>query len=186
MQKEDCFYFGKVIKTHGIKGEISIRIDADDPSKYKGIEFILMDIHKSLIPFFIQKMSLHSNKANLKLQDVETIEKAMEFTGHELFLPLEMLPKLTGNKFYYHEVPGFKIVDENFGLVGIIDQVLEYPTQALFQVMVDNIEVLIPIQDEVITKVDRRSKTIYIQAPHGLIEMYLNSWTHERWTTFSF
>lgn len=174
MQKEDCFYFGKVIKTHGIKGEISIRIDADDPTKYKGLEFILMDIHKKLIPFFIQKMSLHSNKAYLKLQDVETIEKAMEFAGLDLYLPLEMLPKLSGNKFYYHEVSGYKVIDEDFGLVGTIEQVLEYPTQALFQLMVNDIEVLIPIQDEVITKVDRRSKTIYIQAPQGLIEMYLN------------
>lgn len=175
MLKEDCFYFGKVIKTHGIKGEISIRIDADDPYAYKSIEFMMMEIHKKLIPFFIQKMSLHKDKAYIKLQDVETIEKASEFVGLELFLPLEMLPKLTGNKFYFHEVPGYKVVDEVYGLVGTISQVLEYPTQALFQIMVDNKEVLIPIQDEVITKVDRRSKTIHIQVPEGLIELYLNS-----------
>jgi len=174
MQKEDCFYFGKVIKTHGIKGEISIRIDADEPSAYQGIAFILLEIHKNLIPFFIQKISLHSNKAYIKLQDIDTIAQAAEMAGMEIFLPLDLLPKLSGNKFYFHEIPGFKVMDESYGLLGKIEQVLEYPSQALIQVFVNNKEVLIPIQDEVITRVDRRSKTIYIKAPEGLIELYLN------------
>ena len=174
MQKEDCFYFGKVIKTHGIKGEISIRIDADDPAAYRGVAFILLEIHKNLIPFFIQKISLHSNKAYIKLQDVDTIAQATEMAGMEIFLPLDLLPKLSGNKFYFHEIPGFKIVDESFGLLGKIEQVLEYPSQALIQVFVNSKEVLIPIQEEVITRLDRRSKTMYIKAPEGLIDLYVN------------
>ncbi len=175
MEKDQCFYFGKVIKTHGIKGEISIRIDADEPQEYLGLNFILLEIQRSLIPFFITKIGIHGNKAYVKLQDVDTIERASELAGLDIFLPLEQLPKLKGNKFYFHEVPGFKIVDEKHGLIGSLEQVLEYPGQALFQVLVGKKEVLIPILDEVITKVDRRSKTIYIQAPEGLIDLYLGS-----------
>lgn len=175
MEKDQCFYFGKVIKTHGIKGEISIRIDADEPQEYLGLNFILLEIQRSLIPFFITKIGIHGNKAYVKLQDVDTIERASELAGLDIFLPLEQLPKLKGNKFYFHEVPGFKIVDEKHGIIGSLEQVLEYPGQALFQVLVGKKEVLIPILDEVITKVDRRSKTIYIQAPEGLIDLYLGS-----------
>lgn len=175
MEKDQCFYFGKVVKTHGIKGEISIRIDADEPQEYLGISFILLEIHRSLIPFFITKLGIHGNKAYVKLQDVDSIDRASELAGLDIFLPLEQLPKLKGNKFYFHEVPGFKIVDEKHGLIGSLEQVLEYPGQALFQVIVGKKEVLIPILDEIITKVDRRSKTIYIQAPEGLIDLYLGS-----------
>ncbi|PKP47366.1 MAG: 16S rRNA processing protein RimM [Bacteroidetes bacterium HGW-Bacteroidetes-1] len=175
MQLEDCFYFGKVIKTHGIKGEISIRIDADEPAAYKQLEFILLEINKKLIPFFIQSLKLNGNKAYVKLQDIETVEKAAEMATLDIYLPIEFLPKLTGNKFYFHEVPGYKVVDEISGLIGKIEKVLEYPSQSIFQIFKNEKEILIPIQDEVIIKVDRRSKTIYIKAPDGLIDLYLNS-----------
>jgi 16S rRNA processing protein RimM len=175
MQREDCFYFGKVIKTHGINGGISIRIDADQPEVYKQLAMIFIEINRKLIPFFIKNLNINSNKAYVKLQDVDTIEQALELAGNEIFLPLTLLPKLSGNRFYFHEIPGFKVIDESFGLIGTIETVLEYPNQAVFQIFNRNKEVLIPIHDEVILKVDRRSKTIHIKAPEGLIALYLNS-----------
>jgi 16S rRNA processing protein RimM len=175
MQKDDCFYFGKVIKTHGIKGEISIRIDSDNPANYSGIEFILLDINKKLIPFFIDSIKINQNKAYVAIQDLKTVENAQDLVGYEIYLPLDQLPKLIGNKFYYHEVPGFKVVDKTYGLLGTIDRVLEYPNQAVFQVFHKGKEILIPIQDEVILKLNRKTKTFDIDAPDGLIDLYLNS-----------
>lgn len=175
MLKDDCFYFGKVIKTHGIKGEISIRIDSDNPQDYREIEFILLEINNKLIPFFIELLKINTNKAYVALQDIKTVEKAIDLVGYEIYLPLTQLPKLTGNKFYYHEVPGFKVIDKSFGLLGTIDRVLEYPNQAVFQVIYKGKEVLIPIQDEVILKLNRKTKTFDIDAPDGLIDLYLNS-----------
>ncbi len=87
MEKDDCFYFGKVIKTHGIKGGISIRIDADNPADYKEIDMLLIEINKSLIPYFITEKSFHSNKAYLKLVDVDSVEKAAELAGNNIFSP---------------------------------------------------------------------------------------------------
>lgn len=173
MQKEDCFYFGRVIKTHGIKGGISIRVDADNPSDYQNISMMLLEINNKLIPYFITSFSLHTNKAYIDLVDIDTVEKAAELAGKEIYLPLEMLPKLTGNRFYFHEVGGYKLNDENYGSLGLIEKVLEYPSQAVFQLFINEKEVLIPIHDEVIKKVDRRSKTITVRVPEGLIEMYL-------------
>lgn len=175
MHKDDCFYFGKVIKTHGIKGEISIRIDSDNPGDYTGIKFILLEINNKLIPFFIDSLNINQNKAYVAIQDVKTIEKAQDMVGREIFLPLDQLPKLSGDKFYYHEVPGFKVIDKTYGLLGTIDRVLEYPNQAVFQIFYKGKEVLIPIQDEVIIKLNRKTKTFEIDAPDGLIELYLNN-----------
>lgn len=171
---DDCFYFGKVIKTHGIKGGISIRIDSDEPAAYQNLHMLLLEINKKLIPFFIQSIGIQGNKAYVKLQDIDTIEAASELPGYDIFLPLDQLPKLKGNKFYYHEVPGFKVIDDEFGALGKVETVLEYPNQAVFQIFKDGKEILIPIHDDVILKFDRRSKTIHIKAPNGLIELYLN------------
>lgn len=173
MTKEECFYLGRVAKTHGIKGEVTIRLDVDDPSQYRGMKFFLLEINKVLTPFFVEKVSCSGDKFYVTIQDIKTVEAASALTGKEVFLPLEMLPKLTGKQFYYHEVKGFILVDETHGEIGPIADVLEYPTQAILQVFKDKKEILIPILEHVIQKVDRKAKKLYVKAPEGLIDMYL-------------
>ena len=64
-------------------------------------------------------------------------------------------------------------MDENFGEAGIIEEVLEYPHQAVLRVLHKGKEILIPITDEIILEVDRETRTIRTRAPEGLIELYL-------------
>ena len=174
MTKEDCFYLGRVAKTHGIKGEVTIKLDVDDPSAYRDMKFFLLEINKVLTPFFVEKVVCSGDKFFVTIQDIKTVEAASTLTGKEVYLPLEMLPKLTGKQFYYHEIKGFTLVDDEKGELGPIADVIEYPTQAILQVFKDKKEILIPILDEVIQKVDRKAKKLFIKAPEGLIEMYLS------------
>ena len=89
-------------------------------------------------------------------------------------MPLELLPKLEGNKFYFHEIINFKLIDENFGLVGVVKGVNDTTAQALFEVDRDGIEILIPLNDDFIKKIDRTNKSITVNTPKGLIELYLD------------
>ena len=174
MTKEDCFYLGRVAKTHGIKGEITIKLDVDDPSAYHDMKYFLLEINKVLTPFFVEKIVSSGDKFFVTIQDIRTVEAASTLTGKEVFLPLEMLPKLSGKQFYYHEVKGFMVIDTEKGELGPIADVIEYPTQAIIQIFKDKKEILIPILDQVIQKVDRNAKKLYIKAPEGLIDMYLS------------
>ena len=174
MTKEDCFYIGRVAKTHGIKGEVTLRLDVDDPSAYLKMKFFLVEINKVLTPFFVERIVSSGDKFYVAIQDIKTVEAASALTGKEVYLPLEMLPKLSGKQFYYHEVKGFLLIDEEKGELGPIEEVLEYPTQAILQVFKDKKEILVPILDHVIQKVDRKGKKLYIKAPEGLIDMYLD------------
>ncbi|MBN1198153.1 MAG: 16S rRNA processing protein RimM, partial [Bacteroidales bacterium] len=105
--------------------------------------------------------------------DVTTADHADVFSGKELFLPLSNLPPLDGNRFYFHEIEGFQVIDEGFGELGHIESILELPQQALFQIRYQKKEILIPVVDEVIVKVDRSNRTLRIHAPEGLIELYI-------------
>ena len=174
MKKDDCFYLGRIAKTHGIKGEITLKVEADDPSAYANLKHFFLEINKVLTPFFIEKIVMSGDKFFITVQDVKTVEAAQNLVGKSVYLPLEMLPKLSGKQFYYHEVTGFMVVDAEKGELGPIQEVLEYPTQAILQIMKGKKEILIPILDEVIQKVDRDKKTLYVKAPEGLIDMYLS------------
>ena len=164
---------GRVAKTHGIKGEITIKLDVDDPSAYHDMKYFLLEINKILTPFFVEKIVNSGDKFFVTIQDIRTVEAASALTGKEVYLPLEMLPKLSGKQFYYHEIKGFTLVDAEKGELGPINEVIEYPTQAIIQVFKDQKEILIPILDQVIQKVDRKAKKLYVKAPEGLIDMYL-------------
>lgn len=110
----------------------------------------------------------------IDFEEVKDESSADKLIGSELYLPLTMLPKLSGNKFYYHEVIGFTLMDEVHGDIGVIDSVNDNASQDLFEVKKGDKELFIPITDEIITKVDRENKSIHVRTPEGLVELYLS------------
>lgn len=170
----DYFYLGKITKKHGFGGRVHIFLDTDEPWEYENLDMVMLNISGNLVPFFISTININGNKALVDFADIDTGEKADQIMDKEMYLPISMLPKLTGNKFYYHEAKGMIIVDQNKGEIGTVKTVLEYPNQAVFQVFHNEKEVLIPISKEIISDFNRKEQKIYIVAPDGLLDIYLN------------
>ncbi len=174
MTKEECFYLGRVVSKFSFKGEVLIKLDTDDPESFVGMESVFVDYNSNLVPFFLERSKLHkSDLLRVKFEDVDTEEDADDLMKAELYLPLSVLPALEGNKFYFHEIIGFTMIDTNFGEVGIIKGVNDTTAQALFEVDRDGTEILIPMNDEFIVKLDREAKTFHVTTPEGLIALYL-------------
>lgn len=175
MRKEDCFYLGKIVRKHSFKGEVVIKLDTDEPELYIEMESVYVDFGNNLVPFFIEKSSLHKgNQLRVRFEDVNSEADADAILKSDIYLPLTLLPKLTGDQFYFHEIIGFKVVDRIFGEVGIIVKINETAAQPLFEIDREGKEIFIPMVDEFIKKVDRANKTIEVQTPDGLIELYLS------------
>ena len=174
MLKEDCFYVGKIVKKYSFKGELLIKIDSDDPEIYEDMESVFVDLRNNLVPFFIESSQLHKSELlRVKFEDVETEEDADALLKCDIYLPLEFLPKLDDDKFYFHEIIGFRVEDVNFGMVGIVKSINDSTAQALFEIDRDGIEILIPMNDAFIKKVDKENKLILLETPEGLIDLYL-------------
>lgn len=175
MKKEDCFYLGKIVKKYSFKGELLAKLDTDEPDLYDNLDAIFIDLRGNLIPFFVESSQLHkSDLLRIKFEDVDTEEDADALIKSNLYLPLELLPALEGDKFYFHEVIGFNVKDKNFGDVGIIKSINDSTAQALFEIDRNGIEILIPMNDEFIVNVNREQKTIEVNTPDGLIDLYLS------------
>ncbi|MFV0249124.1 MAG: ribosome maturation factor RimM [Tenacibaculum sp.] len=175
MQKEHCFYLGKIVKKHGLKGELVVKLDTDDPELYKNLESVFVELNNNLIPFFIEKSSLSKGiMLRLKFENIKNQEDVQSIIGASLYLPLDSLPELTGNKFYYHQVIGFTIYDKIFGLVGRVKKIDDTSAQALFVVEAKGKEVLIPVTDHFIKNIDRERQIIEVSTPEGLIDLYLS------------
>ncbi|CAN5459111.1 ribosome maturation factor RimM [soil metagenome] len=170
-----CYHLGYVIKPHGLKGEIVAHLDVDFPENYKNLEsvFISKNKEKVLIPFFIEKIHILKNKATIKFEEIDSVEEADAILNQELYLPLESLPPLTGNQFYFHEIIDFEVVDREKRLLGLVKDVYNLPNQDLISMIYQNKEVLIPINDDTIQEVDRLNKKLQVKLPDGLLKIYL-------------
>lgn len=176
MRKEDCFYLGKVAKKFSFKGEVLIWLDTDEPELYENMESVFVEINKHLVPFFISNSSLHKNDfLRVRFEDVDNEEDADAILGKAVYLPMSMLPKLEGNKFYFHEVIGFTAHDQRLGDIGTIESINDTTAQPLFEIKKGDVEILIPMIDDFIVKVDRENRTIILNTPVGLVDLYLNS-----------
>jgi len=172
MTVDDCYQIGHVIKTHGLKGEVQLFLDVDNPSEYQEMESILVQQNDSLIPFFIEYLQINSSKAIAKLEEVDDVEEAKALVACQLYLPLTHLPELKDGEYYLHQLVGLDLYDKG-KLIGKVKELFELGPQELISVIHQSKEVLIPLKDEIILKVDLENNRIEADIPDGLIDIYL-------------
>jgi 16S rRNA processing protein RimM len=175
MDIDSCYQLGYVIRKHGLNGEVYIMLDVDDPDYYQEMESVFVAINRDemLVPFFIEEISIAEDKALVKFEGVDSAEEAETLVSCGLYLPIEFLPRLNDDQFYYHDIIGFQVIDRLAGPVGPVQQVYHFASQDLLGVKHGDKEVLIPVADEIISKVDKKNKELHVELPDGLLDIYL-------------
>ena len=130
---------------------------------------------------FISKIKITGEKAILNLEDSNSIESAQLLKGSALYLPLTALPELSDHQFYFHEIIGYVVQDENLGEIGQVITVYDAGPQDLLAIDHKNKEVLLPINDKTVIKVDKNKKKIFVNLPDGLLDIYLSEDNNEDW-----
>ncbi len=174
MDTTDYYYLGYIVKPIGNKGVLRIQLDTDNPQYYQNLSEVCVAIKDQLVVYPINDITITDDKANVAFKNIDGTEIAKMLQGCSLYLPLSSLPKLKGNKFYFHEVKGFDVHDQKHGLIGKIETVIDQTSQPILQIGFEGKEILIPITDEIIQNVDRKKKRMDIEAPEGLIDIYLD------------
>ena len=160
MQKSECFSLGKITKPHGLKGEVTIWLDVDVPENYIGLDGLFLEIKGQLVPYIIEELQIRGKKSIVKFEDINSIEATETIIDAEAYLPIKKLPKLKGKQFYYHEVIGYQLFDNNSKKdLGELKAIYESTGQDLFAVDINESEVLIPIIDNFLDSVDHAEKT---------------------------
>ncbi|GAB4134081.1 MAG: ribosome maturation factor RimM [Bacteroidia bacterium] len=174
MEFKDYFSVGYVSRTVGLKGEFVIQLDVDEPLRYKGIDALFLETPEGLVPFFIKDSRVKNRELTVLAEGISNSDEAKKLTGCHVWLPLEILPPLDETQFYFHEISGFEVIDSEKGNIGIADAVADRMMQPVLIVRHPKAEVLIPLAKGVVQKVDRAARHLYIQAPEGLIDLYLD------------
>lgn len=174
MKSQDGFFeLGRVVKVHGLKGEISIQMDVDDPSYYQKMESVFLQGQEGPIPFFVDAIRIQGKRAVLALEGINAVEEADGLVGHLVLLPENMLPPMEEGGFYYHQIIGFAVIDSELGALGEVSAVYESTGQDLIAMRYKGQEVLIPVTDEHVLRADLKKEELHTALPEGLLDIYL-------------
>lgn len=174
MAATEYFELGTLSKPHGIKGAFHVYLDVDDPEEYEDLDAVFLQLGNEMVPYFITDLQIRSNLNLMSLEGIDTVDAAKELVGIKLFLPVSMLPKLKDNQFYYHEIVGYQVIDKKHGVLGFVKEVYSTGAQDVLVMTYQTKEVLIPLMDEIIPKVDKKNQVIHSILPDGLLEVYLD------------
>ncbi len=174
-ENQDYFLVAKIVKIHGIKGELKIAFDVDDVLRYIKLDVFYIEKHGTFHAFHVEYIKPFQNDFLVKFEEIIDRNDAENYVNKLLYLPISELPTLKDDtQFYYHEIINAKVIDENHGETGIVKEVLEMPAQDLIVILYLNKEILLPITDETIIKWDKKNHSLYTKFPNGLREIYLN------------
>ncbi|MDR0370666.1 MAG: ribosome maturation factor RimM [Prevotellaceae bacterium] len=169
---EDVFPTGKIIKPHGIEGEMLFEFKTA-VFDTENAEYLLFDMDGILVPFFIESYRFISEKAALMhLEDVDTDEKARIFSGKTVYLPNDFLEKIHPEDVGADYFIGFDIADEYGRKLGTVIEIDESTQNMLFVLRTENgSELLIPANDDLVRKIDHDNSMLYLKLPEGLLDI---------------
>jgi 16S rRNA processing protein RimM len=177
MTLDDYYQLGSIGKPHGLKGFVVAFLDVDDPQAYRKLKSVLLEMPAApgkLVSYDVEKLQPQSNeRALLKLKGIDRIEEAEPLRNAKLYRPLQELPALAADQFYFHDVIGYTVLDEKLGALGTVETFYELPQQDVLAMRYKGQEVLIPVVDELVSHADQATKTLHVTLPEGLLDVYL-------------
>lgn len=169
---EGYYRVGYFSRTHGVRGNLVLQLDVDDPTRYAKIKAVHLMVNGLLVSHEVDTCSLAGKTAIIHLKELATVEQAEPYVNHDVFMPIAGLPKLKGNKLYFHEAVGMMVTDQTEGPLGIISKILDMPEQPVAVVEFEGKELLFPFLTQFIVEVDRQQKTMLVELPAGLVDIY--------------
>ena len=168
----EYFKVGKLVATFGLKGELVLKHNLGKKTSLKGLAAVFIEERKeSFIPWFVESTKIKTDEEiYLKLEGLNSREQAFKLSQKEVWLPEADFKKFS-SKSSPINLLGFEIIEEEKPL-GKILEVIEQPHQLLCRIEINGKEVLIPLHEETIIKLDKRKQQVIVELPPGLLEIY--------------
>lgn len=160
----EFFIVGRVLKPHGVKGEVKVQIETSFPEKFKSRKRLYIGKNaKEAKPIDVASARLTDNAALLKFKGVETPEEAEKLRNHWLFVDETQLVKLGKNKAYIHELVGLAAYDIEGNAIGTLANVISLPSCDAYEIRNGEKSVLVPAIEEFIEEVNLSEKRVVVK-----------------------
>ncbi|MEN6479042.1 MAG: ribosome maturation factor RimM [Anaerolineales bacterium] len=163
---EDYVVLGWVVAPHGVRGEIKVASEAQSLERFLALETVwLGDAHRA---FTVTGARLHQGRALLLLDGVSDRDAAEGLRGQTVYLRLSEAEPLAEGAYYYHEVEGLAVIDEQGQSLGVLAEVLPTGANDVYVVQGPRGELLLPAIHDVILSIEPERGRVIVRVPAGL------------------
>ncbi|WP_294589119.1 ribosome maturation factor RimM [uncultured Bacteroides sp.] len=171
IRKEEVYKIGVFNKPHGIHGELSFTF-TDDIFDRVEAEYLICLLDGILVPFFLEEYRFRSDSTALvKLEGIDTAERARMFTNIEVYFPAKHAEDMEPDELSWDFFVGFRMEEIHHGKLGEVTEVDTSTINTLFVVNYNGEELLIPAQEDFIVDIDQKHKVITVDLPEGLLSL---------------
>ena len=160
-------------KTHVVTGELKIAIDEVFEDLFLSAERVFIEVKGNKMPFFIQNIR-GGGELIVHFEDVDNKDQALLIQSKGVFLPSSEVPAsltIDDDSLEYSHIEGYTMTDKNAGIIGVIEEVLDMPQQEMALIKFKNRDILIPLNDALILKIEKKQKTVHVELPDGLLDL---------------
>ena len=172
IKKEEVYKIGLFNKPHGIHGELQFTF-TDDIFDRVDCDYLICLLDGIFVPYFIEEYRFRSDSTALvKLEGIDTAERARMFTNVEVYFPVKHAEEAEDGELSWNFFVGFRMEDVRHGELGEVVEVDTTTVNTLFVVeQEDGEELLIPAQEEFIVEINQEKKLITVELPEGLLNL---------------
>lgn len=171
--KSNCQKVGFIQKPHGIHGELVIRFQEEYYETLEECPALFLEIDNLLVPYFISEDGLRFKSGEsviTRLDWVDSDKKAKDLCGLSVYVGQDDVI-VSDEELSPHELVGFQLFDETIGLIGEINDVHDYAGNLLLSVDYQGKEALVPLNEDLIVRIDEELREIELQIPEGLFDL---------------
>jgi 16S rRNA processing protein RimM len=163
---------GKIVNTHGIRGELKIVPQTDflEERFEKDSKLVIETPQGIRIPVQVESSRVHKNMVLVKFKEFGSINDCEKYKGSALKVEEQFLAELDEGEYYYHEIIGCSVVTEEGEQLGTIKEILTPGANDVWVVKrPKGSDLLLPVIDEVVLDVDVESKQVRVRLMEGLL-----------------
>lgn len=164
---------GKIVNTHSLKGEVKVisSTDFEEERFKKGSKLVITRGNQLIREVIVESYRNHKNFLLVKFEGIDSVEEAEKLKNLQIKIDSDEVGELEENEFYFHEIIGCQVFDENDRNLGEIIDILTPGANDVWVIKgEEGKEILIPYIEDVVKQIDITSKKVNIEVMEGLID----------------
>lgn len=168
---EDMLRIGVVIKPHGVRGEVKVYPTTDEVSRFKKTDEVILITKKGNLTLHVEGVKFFKNIVIVKFKEFHNMDEVEALRSCDLMVTRENALPLKEGQFYFCDVIGAKVEEEDGTFIGHVTDIIETGANPVFSVtMKDKKEVLLPVIPDCVKKVDTKEGIVVAHIMKGLLD----------------
>ncbi len=163
------FVIGRVLKPHGVRGELKIAPETDFPQRFRQEKSLTFEMRGTRDTYDVEGIKdLNRGLFVIKLKGVDSVEDAEKMRGASIVVDESRLFPLDEGEYYHHQLIGCEVVDIKLGVLGTLKEIFFNGGTDVYVVDGEK-EIMIPAIKEMVKEIDVENRRISVEVYEGLI-----------------